>query len=159
MSEFIFDDFITEIDSLEVKAPGAAFEKLPAGEHNVEIQKAQLKEYDDDVKIGLLIASVGGDYNGASCWVNLNIKKPSSPVAERIGREQFKKVMLACGFDTIKDVEDLVGGTFGVTLDYYQDKWAQLKRIHKSVPSPTTRSQVATSTAPPVESSSPFDRF
>ena len=60
MSEFIFDDFITEIDSLEVKAPGTAFEKLPAGEHNVEIQKAQVKEYDDDVKIGLLIASVGG---------------------------------------------------------------------------------------------------
>lgn len=155
MSDFLFDDFISELDNVEVSAPSTAYEKLPAGEHNVEIQKAMVKEYDDDVKISFLIASVGGDYDGASCWVNLNVKKPSSPVAERIGREQFKRVMLACGFDKIKDIEDMVGGTFGVTLDYYQDKYAQLKRIHKSVPSPTKRS------AEPVkaETGNPFDRF
>lgn len=159
MSDFLFDEFVSELDSVEVKAPGTGFEQLPEGEFNVEITQAKIKEYDDDVQISLLLVSVGGDYNGASTWVNIPVRKPSHEVVQRIGKEQFKKIMLACGFDKIKDVEDLVGGTFGIQLEYRNGKYASLKRIYKSVSKPTTRSDAAATTAESSDSGSPFDRF
>lgn len=159
MSDFLFDEFVSELDSVEVKAPGAGFEKLPEGEFNVEISKAKVAEYDEDVQISLMLVAVGGDYNGASVWVNLPVRKPSHSTVERIGKEQFKKVMLACGFDKIKDVESMVGGNFGIALEYRNGKYASLKRIYKSVPKPTTRDQVATEESASADTGNVFDRF
>ena len=159
MSDFLFDEFVSELDSVEVKTPGSGFEKLPEGEFNVEISKAKISEYDEDVQISLLLVAVGGDYNGASVWVNLAVRKPSNSTVERIGKEQFKKVMLACGFDKIKDVESMVGGSFGIELEYYKEKWPRLKRIYKSVSNPTTREQAAAAESAPADSGNVFDRF
>ena len=161
MSDFLFEDFARELDSIEVRQPGAAYQKLPAGEHNVEVTKAQLKEYDEDVQIGLQGESVGGDFHGASTWVNLKIKFARSAMVEKIAKEQVKQIMVAAGIDGLKDVEDLVGATFGIKLEYYQDKYAQIKRVYKQVGNPTGKSEVAaTADAPaPAESDNPFDRF
>ena len=159
MSDFLFDEFVNELDSVEVKAPGSGFEKLPEGEFNVEITQAKISEYDEDVQISLMLVAVGGDYNGASTWVNLAVRKPSNAVVERIGKEQFKKIMLACGFDKIKDVESMIGGHFGIKLEYWKDKYAQLKRIYKSVSNPTTRSEANAAESASAESDNVFDRF
>ena len=159
MSDFLFDEFVSELDSVEVKEPGSGFEKLPKGQFNVEISKAKISEYDEDVSISLMLVAVGGDYNGASVWVNLAVRKPSNSTVERISKEQFKKVMLACGFDKIKDVESMVGGSFGIELDYYQDKWPRLKRVYKSISNPTTREQATAAELAPADSGNVFDRF
>lgn len=155
MSDFLFEDFASELDTIEVSAPSRSYEKLPAGEHNVEVTKAMIKDFDDDAQISLLLVSVGGDYDGASAWVNFPVRKPSHPKVEEIAKQQFKRVVMAAGLDKIKDVEDLVGATFGVTIEYYQDKYVRLNRVHTSVANPTKRSAASETE----ESDNVFDRF
>lgn len=162
MSDFLFEDLAAELKTMDVTEVRSSnsYEKLPAGDHNVEILKARWSDNDPEkAEIGLQIAAVGGDYNGASCWVNLVVKWDDKPKLVNWHRKMVKEIEVAAGINELAKIEDLVGATFGAKVEYRMDKYPQLKRIFKAVANPTTREAAAATTATPTESDNPFDRF
>jgi len=94
-----------------------SFEPLPAGDYQVAIESAEIKDTNDKTGqyIKLKMKVNGPTHAGRVVFSNLNIRN-KSPKAEEIGRQQLGDIMRAIGLATLTDTDQLIGGSLVVKL-------------------------------------------
>lgn len=145
MSDFIFDDLNTQLDSCDAKVYSQSAGLIPAGDHNVEVIKARLDDDDDSSRLSLHVQVVGGDFDGAKKWLNFQLRGGKFDWLRERDIKFLKQVQLASNLGQIKSDEDFVGLTFGIRLTQ-RGEYTNLKRIFKEVPKPTTKDSLPQST-------------
>lgn len=87
------------------------FTPLPAGEYQVAIDAADV--FDTKAGTGqyikLRLRVEGPTHAGRILFANVNIRNPSAD-AERIGRADLRKIMVAIGTPEISDTQQMMGG-------------------------------------------------
>ena len=93
------------------------FEPLPEGWYNATIVKAEVKptKAGTGSYIGLRLDITGPTHQGRVIFCNLNINNPNQK-AEEIGRQQLNQIMGALGLPTVRDSDQLIGGTVSVKI-------------------------------------------
>jgi hypothetical protein len=93
------------------------FEPLPAGDYQVAIESAEIKDTNDRTGqyIKLKMKVNGPTHSGRVVFSNLNIRN-KSPKAEEIGRQQLGDIMRAIGLATLTDTDQLIGAPLTVKL-------------------------------------------
>lgn len=96
---------------------GGDFTPLPAGDYNVTIQDAEIKQTKSGTGqyINLKLHVDGPTHNGRLLFAMLNIKNESS-VAEQIGRGQLGSILRALSIDFLEDTDQLLGGPLCVKV-------------------------------------------
>lgn len=94
-----------------------SFEPLPAGDYQVSIESAEIKDTNDKTGqyIKLKMKVNGPTHAGRVVFSNLNIRN-KSPKAEEIGRQQLGDIMRAVGLATLTDTDQLIGAPLTVKL-------------------------------------------
>ena len=156
MSDFIFDELNAEFEAMnDVQVYSQTGGTLPAGDFNVEVIKSRLDEDDDRTRLSFQVKAVGGDYDGASKWLNFTLKGGKHSWMRERDVKFLKQIMLASGMKQPKCAEDYVGALFGLRLEE-RNGYTNLKRVFKDVPKPTTKEQAATATTASEPSANPF---
>lgn len=107
-------------DQTEYDEGRQGFELLAKGRYAARVTGIERKDtknksgYYFEVEFTL----TGGEANNRKQWANLNVSNPSE-VAQRIGREQWNSLCVACGFDigTVKDTKQLEGKRVVILVD------------------------------------------
>ena len=153
----LLDHTINLTDLPEAENTGD-FAALPAGDYDVAIAKCELKE-----------SKKGGDYFNFQFKVTgekyrnrvvfgMITRKNSNETAERIGAEQLRKIMSACGIGSLTDTDQFIGCELVITLGQreYQGVMQNEVKNYKCAgtsfaPAPTTEAKPATTgkAAPP----------
>lgn len=96
---------------------GGGFDALPEGWYTATITQADIKptKAGTGSYIGLRLDITGPTHQGRVIFTNLNINNPN-PKAEEIGRQQLNQIMGALGLPTVKDTDQLIGGSLSVKL-------------------------------------------
>lgn len=93
------------------------FQPLPAGWYTATITDAEVR--DTKAGTGQYIAVrydiTGPSHEGRVVFGNLNISNPN-PKAEEIGRQQLGQLMRAIGVESLKDSDQLIGGSLAIKL-------------------------------------------
>jgi len=88
-----------------------SFEPLPFGTYTCVVLDTKMKQNKngsgEHLSIEMEITS--GDYSGRKIWDNLNLFHESE-VAQRIARQQFKQLCIACGITGVVDDTDRLHG-------------------------------------------------
>ena len=156
MSDFIFDELNAEFEAMDdVQVYSQSGGTLPAGDFNVEVIKSRLSEDDDRTQLSFQVKAVGGDYDGASKWINFTLKGGKHSWMRERDVKFLKQIMLAAGMDQPKSADDYIGALFGLRLEE-RNGYTNLKRIFKDVPKPTTKDQVTTPAATSETPANPF---
>jgi hypothetical protein len=104
-----------DIESLPVGT--SSFDPLPAGWYRVSIKEASVAKTragtGEYIKIRYDVE--GPSHGGRVVFGNLNILNPN-PKAEEIGRQQLGELMRAIGLRSLKDTDQLVGGSLEIKL-------------------------------------------
>lgn len=104
-----------ELDALPVGT--SSFDPLPPGWYRVSIKEASVAKTKagtgEYIKIRYDVE--GPSHEGRVVFGNLNISNPN-PKAEEIGRQQLGELMRAIGLKSLKDTDQLVGGTLEIKL-------------------------------------------
>lgn len=104
-----------DIESLPVG--NGSFDPLPAGWYRVTIKEASVAKTKagtgEYIKIRYDVE--GPSHGGRVVFGNLNISNPN-PKAEEIGRQQLGELMRAIGLKSLKDTDQLIGGTLEIKL-------------------------------------------
>lgn len=109
---------------------GGSFEVLPKGRYACIVASSEDKSTKDGKGryLEFKYEVVKGDYTKRLLWARFNVHNPSE-VAQQIGREQFKALCVACGFeDGVKKTEELHNKKVVCLVDIergtggYQDK-------------------------------------
>ena len=97
---------------------GGDFTPLPAGDYNVTIQDAEIKQTKSGTGqyINLKLHVDGPIHNGRLLFGVLNIKNDSSK-AEQIGRGQLGSILRALQIESLEDTDQLIGGPLTVKVD------------------------------------------
>ena len=84
---------------------------LKDGNYAAFIEQADVKitSKGDGHYIKLMLQVMGPTNKGAKLFHNINISLPSSPEAERIGRQQLRQLMEAIGLMRLSDTDELIG--------------------------------------------------
>ena len=88
------------------------FEPLAKGRYLARIESIERKDtkrkdgYYFEIEAGV----AAGEHKGRKLWARLNVSNPSE-IAQRIGREQWNALCVACGYDvgSVKDTKELLG--------------------------------------------------
>jgi len=96
---------------------GGDFTPLPAGDYNVTIQDAEIKQTKSGTGqyINLKLHVDGPTHNGRLLFGVLNIKNDSSQ-AEQIGRGQLGSILRALQIESLEDTDQLIGGPLTVKV-------------------------------------------
>ncbi|CAB4198368.1 Protein of unknown function DUF669 [uncultured Caudovirales phage] len=96
---------------------GGDFTPLPAGDYNVTIQDAEIKDTKSKTGqyINLKLEVTGPTHMGRLLFAIVNIKNESS-VSEQIGRGQLGSILRALGIETLEDTDQLLGGPLCVKV-------------------------------------------
>jgi hypothetical protein len=104
-----------DIESLPVGT--SSFDPLPPGWYRVVIKEASVAKTKagtgEYIKIRYDVD--GPSHGGRVVFGNLNISNPN-PKAEEIGRQQLGELMRAIGLRSLKDTDQLVGGSLEIKL-------------------------------------------
>lgn len=104
-----------DIESLPVGT--SSFDPLPPGWYRVSIKEASVAKTKagtgEYIKIRYDVD--GPSHEGRVVFGNLNISNPN-PKAEEIGRQQLGELMRAIGLKSLKDTDQLVGGSLEIKL-------------------------------------------
>jgi len=96
---------------------GGDFTPLPAGDYNVTIEDAEIKQTKSGTGqyINLKLHVDGPTHNGRLLFGVLNIKNDSSQ-AEQIGRGQLGSILRALKIESLEDTDQLIGGPLVVKV-------------------------------------------
>ena len=96
---------------------GGDFTPLPAGDYNVTIQDAEIKQTKSGTGqyINLKLHVDGPTHTGRLLFGVLNIKNDSSQ-AEQIGRGQLGSILRALQIESLEDTDQLIGGPLTVKV-------------------------------------------
>jgi len=96
---------------------GGDFTPLPAGDYNVTIEDAEIKQTKSGTGqyINLKLHVDGPTHAGRLLFGALNIKNDSSQ-AEQIGRGQLGSILRALGIESLEDTDQLIGGPLNVKV-------------------------------------------
>lgn len=103
------------------------FEPLAKGRYLTRIESIERKatKRNDGYYFEVEAGVEAGEHRGRKLWARLNVSNPSD-IAQRIGREQWNALCVACGFEigSVKDTKDLVGKRcmFLVDIERGQDE-------------------------------------
>lgn len=101
--------------------------KIPAGSYPVEIVGSSVKADEDKVRLGLQVVVLEGEYEGRKFFLDFWLRHPSEK-ARSMSIRNFKSLVKACGFESVPgDTTELHGGCFVAKVDYYQDKFLNLR--------------------------------
>ena len=156
MSDFIFDELNAEFETMDdVQVYSQTGGTLPAGDFNVEVVKARIDEDDDRTRLSFHVTAVGGDYNGATKWLNFTLKGGKHSWMRDRDVKFLKQINVAAGLEKVVNEDSYIGALFGIRLEE-RNGYTNLKRIFKDVPKPTTKDQVATTEAKSEPAANPF---
>ena len=86
------------------------YQPIPAGKYNMYIEDVSINETKAGtgkyLRIKLSVAE-GQPYAGRIVWTYINFQNVN-PVAERIGQQRLNQLLLACGFQAIRDTDELL---------------------------------------------------
>ncbi len=112
-------------DETEYEEGRSGFEALPKGRYSARI--TDIEKRDTKSKTGYMFCPEftldGEQFKNRKVWAQLNVSNPSE-IAQRIGREQWNSLIVACGFEigTVKDTDKLVGKRLIVLVDIEKDQ-------------------------------------
>jgi hypothetical protein len=86
------------------------FEELPPGNYLAEITGSEVKtnKSGNGEHLSLTFTVLGGPHANRKIWWNINTTH-ANPEAERIGREQLAKLVIACGLHVVSDSDEMHG--------------------------------------------------
>jgi len=104
-------------NDLPEDAGGGDFTPLPAGDYNVTIHDAEIKQTKSGTGqyINLKLHVDGPTHTGRFLFGALNIKNDSAQ-AEQIGRGQLGSILRAIGIESLEDTDQLLGGTLSAKV-------------------------------------------
>ena len=128
-------DHAVNINDLPESENTGDFSALPAGEYQVAIAKCELKESKKGGDYFNFQFKVTGDKYKNRVVFGMITRKNSNDVAERIGAEQLRKVMSACGIGSLSDTDQFIGCELIVRLGQreYQGEMQNEVKDYKSV--------------------------
>lgn len=102
---------------------GGNFEPLPAGWYQATVTGAELKKTKAGTGeyIAIRYDILGPTHQGRVIFGNLNIANPNQE-AEKIGRQQLRKLMVAIGLNSVSDTDQLINGNLSIKLDVKHDE-------------------------------------
>lgn len=107
-------------DQNEYDEGRSGFETLPKGRYAARVTGVEKKntKRNDGYMFECEFSLEGEEAKNRKVWANLNVSNPSE-VAQRIGREQWNSLCVACGFaiGQVKDTRNLVGKRLVILVD------------------------------------------
>ena len=93
------------------------FSPIPAGDYNVVITKADLKntKSGEGNYINLSLKVEGGEFNGKNVFSMITIRNKST-IAEEIGHKNLNSLMSALNLEELCDTDQLLGGQLAVSV-------------------------------------------
>jgi len=146
---------------------GGDFTPLPAGDYNVTIQDAEIKQTKSGTGqyINLKLHVDGPTHNGRLLFGVLNIKNDSSQ-AELIGRGQLGSILRALQIESLEDTDQLIGGPLTVKVvvkpasgQYKEGNEIKSYKAAGDTPAPAPRAPAPAKPAPasaPAKASPPW---
>jgi hypothetical protein len=85
------------------------FEVFPAGPQSIQLVESDIAPNSKGTgKVFKFKSEVtAGDYTGRFIWGNMNLTNSASPIAEKIGQEEFKALREVVGVIDVDDTEEL----------------------------------------------------
>jgi len=110
----------------------SGFEPIPKGRYLARVESCESKDTKSGSGSYLEFALVveKGEFTKRKLWARLNVHN-SSETAQRIGREQFNALCVACGFKVgeVKDTTKLVGKRMIALVDIEKGDRGDMNRV------------------------------
>ena len=92
----------------EESKEASKFDVLPAGDYNVIVSQAEMKDNKsgNGQYVSVTVEVIDGDLQGRLLWHNFNVQN-ANPTAEKIGRAELASLCKAIGVANPKDTDDL----------------------------------------------------